>query len=51
LGLTAHVQSLCAFEQALPPVSLQIPPGTWFPVFVEQTPTVMLPLVDGVQWT
>ena len=28
-----------------------MPPGTWFPVFVEQTPMVMLPLVDSVQWT
>jgi hypothetical protein len=36
-GETAQVQSLCAFEQALaPPVSRQIPPGTWFPVLVVQ---------------
>jgi hypothetical protein len=34
LGETGHVQSLSALEQALaPPVSLQIPPGTWFPMF------------------
>ena len=52
LGLTAQVQSLCAFVQALfPPVRRQMPPGTWFPVFVEQTPMLMLPLVDSVQWT
>jgi hypothetical protein len=39
-------------EQALfPPVSRQMPPGTWLPVFVEQTPILMLPLVDSVQWT
>jgi len=34
-----------------PPVSLQMPPGTWVPRFVEQTPMLMLPLVDSVQWT
>jgi hypothetical protein len=52
LGETAQVQSLWALEQALaPPVSRQIPPGTWFPVFVEQTPMLRLPLVDNVQCT
>jgi len=46
------VQSLCAFEQALaPPVSRQIPPGTWFPVLVEQTPMLTTPPVVGEQWT
>ena len=46
------MQSLCAFEQALaPPVSRQIPPGTWFPVLVEQTPMLMLPPVVGEQVT
>jgi len=28
-----------------------MPPGTWVPRFVEQTPMLMLPLVDSVQWT
>jgi hypothetical protein len=42
LGLTAQVQSLSAFEQALvPPVSLQIPPGTWLPWFCAQTPMLI----------
>jgi hypothetical protein len=46
------VQSLWAFEQALaPPVSRQMPPGTWLPVFVEQTPMLVLPLVAGEQVT
>ena len=44
LGLTAHSQSLSAFEQALAlPLSLQMPPGTWLPWFCTQTPTVALP--------
>jgi hypothetical protein len=52
LGETAQVQSLWALEQALePPVSRQMPPGTWFPVFVEQTPMLTLPPETGVQWT
>jgi hypothetical protein len=28
-----------------------MPPGTWFPVFVEQTPMLTLPPEVGVQWT
>ena len=52
MGETTHAQSLSAFEQALaPPVSRQIPPGTWLPVFIEQTPMLRLPLLAGVQWT
>ncbi len=52
LGETGQVQSLSALEQALaPPVSLQIPPGTWFPLFCEQTPMLTLPPVAGVQET
>jgi hypothetical protein len=39
LGLTAHVQSLSAFEHAFcPPVRRQIPPGTSLPWFWAQTP-------------
>src|SRR3954470_9931840 len=50
LGETAHSQSLSALEQALaPPVSLQIPPGTWLPVFIEQTPMLTFPPLAGVQ--
>ncbi len=54
LGLTAQSQSLSAFEQALvPPVSRQMPPGTWLPWFCAQTPTLMLPeaLVAATQVT
>jgi hypothetical protein len=28
-----------------------MPPGTWFPVFVEQTPMLTFPPEVGVQWT
>jgi hypothetical protein len=43
-GLTAHSQSLSAFEQALAfPLSLQMPPGTWLPWFCAHTPMVALP--------
>jgi hypothetical protein len=28
-----------------------MPPGTWFPVFVEQTPMLTVPPVVGEQWT
>jgi hypothetical protein len=48
-GLTGHSQSLCALVQAGPPVSLQIPPGTWLPVFIEQTPMLTFPPLAGVQ--
>ena len=46
------MQSLWALEQALfPPVRRQMPPGTCVDVLVEQTPMLMFPLVDSVQWT
>jgi hypothetical protein len=35
----------------VPPVSLQIPPGTWLPAFIEQTPMLTFPPLAGVQWT
>ena len=28
-----------------------MPPGTWFPVFVEQTPMLKVPPDVGLQWT
>jgi hypothetical protein len=52
LGETAQVQSLWEFEQALVPFfSLQMPPGTWLPVLVEQTPMLRSPPVVGEQCT
>ena len=41
LGLTGQAQSLSAFVQAGPPVSRQMPPGTWLPWFCAQTPMLM----------
>jgi hypothetical protein len=40
-GLTGHSQSLWALVQALPPVNLHMPPGTWLPVFWAQTPMLI----------
>jgi hypothetical protein len=53
LGSTAHSQSLWAFAQEfVPPVSLQMPPGTWLPWFCAQTP-MLIPVgpVAGTQVT
>jgi hypothetical protein len=52
LGSTEQMQSLWALEQALlPPVRRQIPPGTWFPEFCEQTPMLVFPPVAGLHVT